>query len=324
MSRGALGERQTPARLVASDRGAIMAVMRNWLLLVAAQAGSVDEATLDAVEQVLSTTGTTRRAWLDGERDLGQALDALDDGIPVVVGGDGALHHVLAALDGRGLLDSRPVGLLPMGTANDLARSAGVSLDAVAAARSIADGASRTLGLADGDLGLVCNAAHAGVGVHAAEVAGRLKERFGGRLGRLAYPLGSARAGLSAPAEAVSVTVDGQTVWDGPALLVGVGVGRTIGGGRPLFADTDPADRRLDVVVMGWRGPLGRVRLAAAVARGSHPQLPDTVTVRGLEVQVASSARRWDVDGELIDAPARVALRLRSGWRLLGADGSGE
>lgn len=297
--------------------------MQQFVLFAAARAGGVEDATLDTVEQALSAAGSVRRAWMRGPRDLEVALDGLGEGVPVVAGGDGALHHVLAAMDARGLLaPSRPVGLVPMGTANDLARSTGVPLDPVAAAREVAAGRGRTLALADGDLGVMCNAAHAGIGVHAAAAAARLKERFGGRLGKLAYRLGGVWAGVSATPETMRVSVDGTPVWDGPALLVGVGIGRTIGGGHPLFAGAHPADDELDVVVAGPRGRPGRVRLAGAIARGRHARLADTVTTRGREVRVTMAAQRWNVDGELVDAPSETRLRMRpAAWRLLGAGG---
>lgn len=56
----------------------------------------------------------------------------------VVAGGDGSLHTAVNALGDAGL--SSPLGVVPLGTANDFARGAGVPLDPVAAAWVIGAG----------------------------------------------------------------------------------------------------------------------------------------------------------------------------------------
>ncbi len=76
-------------------------------------------------------------AALDGRPSLGEqwrraGLDAV-----VAAGGDGTLGTVATHLAGSGL----PLGILPMGTSNDVARSLGVPLDLTEAARIIATGA---------------------------------------------------------------------------------------------------------------------------------------------------------------------------------------
>ena len=48
----------------------------------------------------------------------------------VVAGGDGSLHAVVTALHRRHELASRTLGLIPLGTGNDFARTLGIPLDA--------------------------------------------------------------------------------------------------------------------------------------------------------------------------------------------------
>ena len=58
----------------------------------------------------------------------------------VVAGGDGSLHAVIAALYRRHELDHAVLGLLPMGTGNDFARSLKIPLDVEEAAHVVLSG----------------------------------------------------------------------------------------------------------------------------------------------------------------------------------------
>ena len=96
-----------------------------------------------------------------------------------VGGGDGTLNAAALGVIEAGL----PLGVLPMGTANDLARTLGIAPDLDAAAKVIAIGHTRAI-----DLGLVngqpfFNVASVGL---SAELAQRLTSDIKRRFGRLA------------------------------------------------------------------------------------------------------------------------------------------
>jgi diacylglycerol kinase (ATP) len=63
----------------------------------------------------------------------------------IIGGGDGTLNAAAPALVKTGL----PLGILPLGTANDLARTLEISSDPIAAAQIIAAGHTRTLDLGE-------------------------------------------------------------------------------------------------------------------------------------------------------------------------------
>ena len=99
----------------------------------------------------------------------------------MVGGGDGTLNAAALGVIERNL----PLGILPLGTANDLARTLGIPPDIDAAARIIAAGQTRTI-----DLGLVngqpfFNVASLGL---SAELAQQLTQDIKRRWGRLAMP----------------------------------------------------------------------------------------------------------------------------------------
>ncbi len=124
-----------------------------------------------------------------------------------------------------------PIGLIPLGTGNDLAR--GVDLpfeDAAAAAERVRDGSPHPMDLLLDDTGRICvNALHAGVGADASARAEALKDR----LSAVAYPVGAVLAGVVAEGVRAEVTVDGEVLVDDDVLLVAVTNGTCFGGERP-------------------------------------------------------------------------------------------
>jgi YegS/Rv2252/BmrU family lipid kinase len=216
----------------------------------------------------------------------------------VVAGGDGSLHQVVAALHRQGRLAvDRPLGLIPLGTGNDLARTLGVPLDPAEAAAAYLAGRPRVLDLvADDAGGMVVNVVHLGVGAEAARRATALKDR----LGAAAYAVGSVAAGAGATGWHLRVTVDDEVVHvDGEALMVAVANGRTIGGGAEIAPHAHPDDGLLDVVVATSTGLLARLGFAVALREGGHVGREDVTVVRGRTVTVTGDPFPVNADGEL-------------------------
>src|SRR6478735_8839694 len=118
-----------------------------------------------------------------------------------VGGGDGTLNAAALGVIEAGL----PLGILPMGTANDLARTLDIAPDLDTAARIIADGHTRVI-----DLGLVngqpfFNVASLGL---SAELAQRLTRDIKRRFGRLGYGLVALR--VLAQARPFSAVISGR------------------------------------------------------------------------------------------------------------------
>ena len=144
----------------------------NPLLVVTNEAaGGTAEEQVEAALSVLRSATDVRREVCAEPGDLGRVLDRLGERTLVVVGGDGSVHTAVATLLARGELSpDRPLGLIPLGTGNDLARTLGIPLDPAAAARALLAGRTRPLDLVVDDAGgVVVNAVLLGVGAAAAE-----------------------------------------------------------------------------------------------------------------------------------------------------------
>lgn len=294
--------------------------MNRLVVVTNESAGGTDDEAVEAALSVLRAQADVRREVCAEPDDLDGVLDGLaDDETLVVAGGDGSVHTAVAALHRRGWLTAdSPVGLVPLGTGNDLARTLGVPLDPAAAARALLTGGPRALDLVVDDRGgVVVNAVHLGIGAEAAEKAGALKDR----LGAAAYAVGSVAAGVRPGGWSLQVVVDGTTVpVDDEVLMVGIANGRTIGGGAELAPDAEPDDGLVDVVVATSTGPLARLGFATSLRDGEHVGRDDVLVVRGRSVTVTGEAYPVNADGELSGPfSARTWTVLPAAWSVLVA-----
>lgn len=197
----------------------------------------------------------------DGARLPEVVDDVLADGCDLVVlgGGDGTMSAVVDQLAHREVT----LGVLPLGTANDFARTLQIPTDVRAACEAIAHGK-----VVDIDLGLVgdnhfVNVASVGLSVG---VTHALSPRLKKRLGPLAYPLATLRAYRAhRPFQARLEFPDGDhdPLELDDLLQVAVGNGRHYGGGNVMSPDAGIDDHSLDVYAIR----AGRLRDHVNVAR---------------------------------------------------------
>ena len=287
------------------------------LLLASAHAGSTEDDAVEAARTVLAAAGPAELVTTQTPEELDAALLAAAGRLVVLAGGDGSLHLTVTRLRRLGLLAQVPLGLVPLGTGNDLARALGLPLDPADAARLVLSEPPRPLDLLVDDAGgVVVNAVHVGVGADAAAAASRWKPR----LGPLAYPLSAIAAGVRARGWRLRVVVDGRVVTDGHrrSLMVGVGNGRGIGGGTELVPTAVADDGLLDVVVSYATGPIARARYGTALASGTHLRDRDVRWARGRTVTVSGEPVGVNADGELGDEVTARTWTVEPGaWSLV-------
>ncbi|MDQ3275218.1 MAG: diacylglycerol kinase, partial [Actinomycetota bacterium] len=92
------------------------------LLITNADAGSNDPEALEAAVAVLRQATDVEVAKTSNAGELDGVLHRRGGRLVVVVGGDGSLHAVVAALHRRNELADTTLGLIPLGTGNDFAR----------------------------------------------------------------------------------------------------------------------------------------------------------------------------------------------------------
>lgn len=278
------------------------------LVISNAGAGPSDEESLQAALTLLRSHADVEVQATSDSGELNGALHRAGSRRIVVAGGDGSLHAVVTTLYRRNELKSAVLGILPLGTGNDFARTNDIPLDVEAAAQVLVDGEPRPMDLIVDEVGeIVVNSVHAGAGAQAGRSGALWKDRlhavgFGNlNLGRLGYPIGAAQAAVKPPVIRVAVEVDGEVVvdMDQPILMVAVGNGANVGGGTELTPNADPGDGLVDVMVSRAIGPLARFGYGAKLMTGRHPERDDVIYLRGSTVSVSGEEFWCSADGEI-------------------------
>lgn len=286
------------------------------VLVVNEDAGSSDTEAVEQAARVLRSVGDVTVVATGDADEVDAVVAGLGGRRLVVCGGDGSVHLAVARLRASGRADV-PIGLIPLGTGNDLARCLGLPLDdPAAAAARIRDGAPGAMDLLiDGDGRTCVNALHAGVGADAAARAADLKDQ----LSSVAYPVGAVLAGIAADGVHAEVRVDGEVVVDEDILMVAVTNGTCFGGGAMICPDASPDDGRLDVAVVTAVGPVARAAFGLALNATEHLDRDDVHVAVGREVRIRGEGLRYVVDGEIEDDPVtdRTWRVERGAWSLV-------
>lgn len=241
------------------------------------------------VERMLRDRGDQpKRFALDEAGDIG----AFGPSRIIVAGGDGSVGCGAAAAARA----SVPLGVVPVGTANDFARALAIP-DDFEQAVELAAGGTRTRAV---DLGCVgerpfVNAASAGLSPVAAREADGLKRR----LGPLAYLVGAVRAGLSTDPIRCRVVCDSKELFAGKAWQVIVACTGAFGGGSEVEAD--PHDGVLDVVIIEGGSRARLIHHAYGIRAGGIEGQGGVIIGEGREVNVDTDGRTgFNVDGEVL------------------------
>lgn len=231
-----------------------------------------------------------------------QIRHAPDVDLVVVGGGDGTLNSVASALVARNL----PLGILPLGTANDLARTLGLPRDAAAAARVIAAGRTRRIDLGEVNGHPFFNVASVGF---SADLARGLTAEAKRRWGILGYGIAALRLLSQSRPFTLEIEHDGR-VEEVKTIQVSVGNGRFYGGGMAVESSASPDDGRLDVYSLEVPHWWHLLALVPALRRGTQGRWKHVRAFGTTELKL-TTRRPHDInaDGELVTStPAHFRL----------------
>lgn len=221
-----------------------MSAAKAFLILHGKQA--LNEDVRAAVEQrrALGWELAVRLTWEGGDAQR-LVREALAAGYTHVIagGGDGTLRDVCEAMAQADTEAS--LVLLPLGTANDFARAAGVPL-APDEALALLDAPAHAIDLGEVDGQVFLNMATGGFG---SQVTANTSEDLKKVLGGAAYLF----TGLSRFSElhaAYAELVGPDFHWKGDLLALGIGNGRQAGGGQALCPDALADDGLLDISIL--------------------------------------------------------------------------
>lgn len=214
----------------------------------------------------------------------------------ILGGGDGTLHTALPAL-----LDTRlPLGILPLGTANDLARTLGLALDMQTACETIIN-AWQNQRFAAIDVGIVnerpfFNVTNMGL---ATEVTQKLNKHLKRRWGVFGYLIACWRAVHNAKSFKVKLQVNGcEHTFQ--SVQLSVGNGRHYGGGMIIRNDATIDDGRLDVYSLRPQSFWKLLCAFPLMRLGFQRRLQRVDEYTGKQISVTTSRPlRMTTDGEM-------------------------
>ena len=239
----------------------------------------------------------------DSPTGVGAAIRAQAGLVDLVVlgGGDGTMNAAAAAL----LETQLPFAVLPLGTANDLARVLGIPADPVAAARIVLDGRRNRIDLGRANDHLFFNIATIGLSARLARAMDKQTKR---RFGALAYPITAVRIGLGRPFHVLVRSAQGVLELD--AIQIAVGNGRYHGGGIVVHEAAAIDDQLLHLYVLRPQSVGALLARLPWLLRGRHAVTSGVETLTGTEFAVETSERLpVNTDGELTThTPVRFSV----------------
>lgn len=244
--------------------------------------------------------------WEEGDASwlAGSAADRGADTV-VAVGGDGTLNEVVNGLDGR----DTPLGVVPLGTANDFARQIGVPPDLDHAMDVVLQRPPIRMDTASLNGRRFVNVSTGGIG---AETTSETSAQAKASLGTLAYAITGLRkvAGLTpyrARFEADELELSAEF------LVFAVGNARTTGAGTLLAPHASVTDGYLDATIIESIPRREFAQMMMKVKRGDHVATPGVhyARVRSLRIECRDPIS-VNVDGENLHL-RRLEYRVRPG-----------
>lgn len=224
------------------------------------------EATVESVPPPEQMTERIRRAEREGYETV------------VAAGGDGTVHSVAQAM----VYSRMKLGILPLGTSNNVAHALNLPLDLDQAMRVVQSGAVRPIdvGRVAGNIFLEA----AGVGLFADAFAA-----FGGdeprkwQILRLLRVLGPQF--WNPPVRSLQLTLDGVVLKESAVWIV-VSNGTYLGDRMPVAPGASLEDGLFDVIIVGAMGRRELLRFALEIYRGRHLHMPQVNRVRAKDVTI--------------------------------------
>jgi YegS/Rv2252/BmrU family lipid kinase len=243
------------------------------------------------------------------DHGVDKALTATQAGeLPVVISGDGLVGAVGGAIAGGEI----PLGIVPVGRGNDLARVLGIPSEPEEAIAVVLAGHTRTIDIGEANGRPFLGIASVGFDSDANRIAN--ESRLGGNL---VYAWAALRALIAwKPARFTIAIGDQRTRVEGYSVVVANN--KAYGGGMYIAPDAELDDGRFDVVTLAKLGKLRYLGNLPKVFKGTHVRIPQVNVTRAARLSVSAS-RPFAVyaDGEhLTDLPADLRV-IPSALRVL-------
>jgi diacylglycerol kinase (ATP) len=241
------------------------------------------------------------------KREIAKKPDAL-----IVVGGDGMVNLGVNLVAGTGV----PLGLIPAGTGNDMARALGIPHENQSAALDVLIEAlahpARVI-----DAGLVTDSTGKTSWFGCMLSAG-FDSLVNERANRMQHPKGASRYTIAMLLELVTlkpihykITHDGESFESG-GVMMSVGNGVSLGGGMNVTPTALVDDGLLDILVVGPLSRISFLRIFPKVFAGTHIRDPRVKIIKARKIRIEAENVVAYTDGERF-APLPIDIEVKPG-----------
>ncbi|NJO47178.1 MAG: lipid kinase [Oscillatoriales cyanobacterium RM2_1_1] len=275
------------------------------LLLLNPSARRVKSKTSAQILNHLQTSGLqVIQGFPHRPQDFAELIQAHRHQVDLVIvgGGDGTLNTVIDSL----VTTHLPLGILPLGTANDLARTLNIPTSLAAACQVITQNYKRNI-----DLGRVngkhfFNVASMGLSVNLTrQMTREVKQKWG----ILAYGIVALEIIFEARPFQATIMID-QVAHQTRTLQIAVGNGRYYGGGMTIAHDASIDDGRLDLYSLEIQHWWQILMLPWALFRGKYNRAFGIQTFSGTQFEIyTDQPHSINTDGEItVTTPAQFQI----------------
>lgn len=250
------------------------------------------------------------------EQIIEAAQRAVETGIErlVIAGGDGSINAAV-----NGLAEAHravPLGILPLGTGNDLARTLAIPDDPIVAAEIVATGPVRRIDRVRVETQSLCmHYINMGSGGLSGEIVEITTPEMKRRWGSLAYLQSAAKNVGELTQYRATITLDDDSPLEVRELYnVILANGRTTSRGLVLAPQANPEDGLLEVMLILASNYADLAALAARWLAGDHLEADQVLCRRAARVRVDADPRMaFSVDGDLVtDEPVTFTVEPHS------------
>ena len=267
---------------------------RRALLIVNRLSRSGDADLASAIDFLRGAGLDVRPHGIEDAKQIPELIRAHRGLVDLIVlgGGDGTMNAASEAVLELGV----PMALLPLGTANDLARTLGIPAELEGACAVVAAGVRHRIDLGRVNGKYFFNVASVGLSVAVARMIDSDTKK---RWGSLGYGLTVLRAVRENRPFRARVTCDGR-VRSFLSIQLAIGNGRHYGGGMTVAKDAAIDDHMLDLYSIGPVGLAKLVLIAPSLRTGRQGDWHGVHLLRGQRIEVVTHRpMAVNTDGEV-------------------------
>ncbi|MGL4491129.1 MAG: lipid kinase [Rhizobiaceae bacterium] len=278
---------------------------RKKALLIANPKSRNGQMSLDRVVEQMKDKGfDIVRTSINSSDDISSTIIANRRSVQLVIcaGGDGTMRAAAAGLVETGL----PLGVLPTGTANDLARTLEIPFDMQRATDVITGGKLKTIDIGKVNDHYFFNVASIGL---SSEVTKSLTPETKKRFGRFGYTIAALKALTTSGSFTAEIINKGERV-NVRTLQIAVGNGKFYGGGNAVEADAAIDDGHLDLYSLEFDNVWKLALMLRSFRAGSHGLWEEVRTAKCVNFEIRTSRpRSINLDGEIMTkTPANFSV----------------